>query len=65
MLTLFLVLTAQELREMAVRGTDGPGLHILDILPEDFKHVEGFEAALLNRGEVGVRFLSVTDLKLI
>ena len=56
------MLIAQELREMAVRGTDGPGLHILDVLAEDFKHVEGFEAALLNRGEVGIDSLSITDL---
>lgn len=52
LLSLVLVLVAQELREMAIRGTDGPGLHILDILAEDFEHVEGFDAALLDRSEV-------------
>ncbi|KDD75311.1 hypothetical protein H632_c751p0 [Helicosporidium sp. ATCC 50920] len=26
----------QELRELAVRGVDGPGMHILDVLPESF-----------------------------
>jgi len=31
----------QEARELAVRGIDGKGLHILDVLPDSFAHVPG------------------------
>ena len=31
----------QELREMAIRGVDGPGLHILDVVPWDYEKLEG------------------------
>ena len=34
--------THQELRELAVRGVDAPGLHVLDVCPESFKHLPGF-----------------------
>ena len=37
---------------MAVRGVDGPGLHILDVLPEEFGKLEGLEKALAARSEV-------------
>lgn len=43
----------QELRELAVRGVDGPGLHILDVAPDSFKH---------NEGEPGELFLTWTGL---
>jgi hypothetical protein len=36
----------QENRELAVRGVDGRGLHILDVLPSSFAHVPGIEEAL-------------------
>ena len=32
----------QELREMAVRGIDGPGMHILDVSPESYQPGENF-----------------------
>ena len=32
----------QEMRELAVRGVDGPGLHVLDIDPLAWKHVDGW-----------------------
>lgn len=35
------VCVCREIREMAVRGVDGPGLHILDVLPDAWDHVEG------------------------
>ena len=31
----------QEVRELAVRGVDGPGMHILDVLPHSFDGAEG------------------------
>lgn len=31
----------RELRELAVRGVDGPGMHILDVLPNSFARTEG------------------------
>ena len=31
----------QEARELAVRGIDGKGMHILDVLPASFSHVPG------------------------
>lgn len=37
---------------MAIRGADGPGLHVLDVLAEDFKHLEGYEAAVAAREQV-------------
>lgn len=39
----------QELRELAVRGVDGPGMHILDVLPESFNGVEGIEEVKAER----------------
>lgn len=32
----------QELRELAYRGVDGPGIWIGDVLPESFDHSPGF-----------------------
>ena len=32
------------MRELAVRGVDGPGLHILDVSPASFQHNEGEQA---------------------
>ena len=42
---------------MAVRGIDGPGLHILDMLPDEFRHVEGIDAAVAARAEVCVLYV--------
>ena len=39
----------QELRELAIRGVDGPGLHILDVCPVSYGHAPGIEAALQQR----------------
>ncbi|KAL4544872.1 hypothetical protein Ndes2526B_g00808 [Nannochloris sp. 'desiccata'] len=39
----------QEIREMALRGVDGPGMHILDVLPDSFQHVDGAEEVLKKR----------------
>lgn len=40
----------QELREIAARGVDGPGLHILDVLPDSFARApRGPEAAEARR----------------
>jgi hypothetical protein len=35
----------QEMRELAVRGVDGPGLHTMDLAPESYAHLEGYEEA--------------------
>lgn len=32
---------AREMRELAVRGIDGPGLFIMDVLPDSWDLVEG------------------------
>jgi hypothetical protein len=29
------------MRELALRGIDGPGMHILDVLPNSFPKAEG------------------------
>ena len=39
----------QELRELAVRGIDGPGEHILDVCPDSYRNAPGIDAALLRR----------------
>ena len=39
----------QELRELVVRGIDGPGLHILDVLPNSFRQVEGYDSVVVVR----------------
>lgn len=39
----------QELRELAVRGVDGPGLHILDVCPDSYANAPGIENALQQR----------------
>lgn len=39
----------QELRELAVRGRDGPGMHILDVLPDAFNGVEGIDKVVETR----------------
>ena len=39
----------QEMRELAVRGVDGPGLSTMDLSPESYAHVEGHEEALAQR----------------
>lgn len=36
----------QELRELAVRGVDGPGMHMFDLVPDSYKHIEGAQAAI-------------------
>jgi Cys-rich protein (TIGR01571 family) len=39
----------QEMRELAVRGVDGPGLHTMDLHPTSYAHLEGYEEALEQR----------------
>eukprot|EP00887_Chlorella_sp_A99_P008090 scaffold12.g8090.t1 len=49
----FLIGTAlslvMELRELVLRGVDGPGLHILDVLPKAFPGVPGVEEQVARR----------------
>jgi Cys-rich protein (TIGR01571 family) len=42
----------QELREMALRGVDGPGMHIFDVLPDSFRDVDGIEELVAKRKKV-------------
>lgn len=37
-----------------MRGIDGPGLHILDVLPQEFEHVKDIDAAVDARAQVRV-----------
>ena len=39
----------QEMRECAVRGLDGPGLFALDVHPQSWAHLPGYEEALARR----------------
>lgn len=39
----------QEMRELVIRGVDGPGLHTMDVQPEAYKHLPGYEEALKKR----------------
>lgn len=39
----------QELRELAVRGIDGPGMHIFDVLPDSFNNAPGAAEAVAKR----------------
>lgn len=42
----------QLLRELAIRGVDGPGMHVLDVAPEAYAHVEGIEKAVEQRRRI-------------
>jgi hypothetical protein len=44
----------QLMRELAVRGVDGPGLHVLDVVPEAYAHLgdEGIATAVANRRRI-------------
>lgn len=46
----------QELREIAVRGVDGPGMCILDVVPESFEGAKGGPAAIAARKELVATF---------
>ncbi|DBB02782.1 TPA: hypothetical protein ACH3X1_013614 [Trebouxia sp. C0004] len=46
----------QEIRELAYRGHDGPGISILDVLPQSFKHLPGAAESIAAR-QVEVQFL--------
>ena len=62
------------MRECAVRGLDGPGLYALDVHPQTWAHLPGYEEALARRaahletlkvrvllgqaGQLGCRFLA-------
>lgn len=37
------------MRECAVRGLDGPGLFALDVHPQSWAHLPGYEEALARR----------------
>jgi Cys-rich protein (TIGR01571 family) len=39
----------QEMRELVVRGVDGPGLHTMDLRPEAYEHLEGYEDVIYQR----------------
>jgi Cys-rich protein (TIGR01571 family) len=42
----------QELRELAIRGIDGPGFHVLDVVPGSYMHVDGIDAAIRDRKQI-------------
>ena len=48
----------QEMRELAVRGVDGPGLHILDVLPDAYADAINGKAAAAERKKVVDRMLT-------
>jgi Cys-rich protein (TIGR01571 family) len=48
----------QLLRELAIRGVDGPGMHVLDVVPETYQHVQGIEEALEQRRRLVERMVS-------
>lgn len=48
----------QELRELAVRGVDGPGMHIMDVLPHAYDHLPGHEEVVKARQEVVAAMLA-------
>lgn len=37
------------MRELAIRGIDGPTLHVLDVVPDAYAHVPGIEGVLAAR----------------
>ncbi len=39
----------QEIRELAYRGHDGPGISILDVVPQSFKHLPGATESIAAR----------------
>lgn len=39
----------QEMRELIVRGVDGPGLHTMDVWPHSYSHLEGYDEVLQQR----------------
>lgn len=47
----------QEARELALRGIDGPGMHILDVLPNSFKTAPGIDEAKAGRRKMLERML--------
>lgn len=42
----------QEMRELAVRGVDGPGAHVLDVCPESYRGAPGIDKALKDRATI-------------
>ena len=47
----YTVARSQELLEMAVRGADGPGLSVLDVIPGSFSRADGWAARCAARAE--------------
>ena len=39
----------QEMREVVMRGLDGPGLHALDVHPQSWEHLSGYHSAVAAR----------------
>ncbi|GAB4814581.1 hypothetical protein N2152v2_001627 [Parachlorella kessleri] len=48
----------QEIRELAVRGVDGPGMHIMDVLPHSWDHIPGHEKVRENRQAIVAQMLA-------
>ncbi len=51
----------QEIRELAYRGHDGPGISILDVVPQSFKHLPGATESIAAR-QVEVQLLVEAQL---
>jgi Cys-rich protein (TIGR01571 family) len=47
----------QEMRELAIRGIDGPGMHVLDLLPESFVGAAGAEEAVEERRDMVIQYM--------
>jgi hypothetical protein len=45
------------MRELAIRGIDGPGMHVLDLLPESFVGAAGAEEAVEERREMVIEYM--------
>lgn len=41
--------STQELRELAVRGISAPGMHVLDFVPDTFRHLPGIDPLVQSR----------------
>jgi hypothetical protein len=50
--------TCRELRELAIRGIDGPGLHVLDFVPGSFEAAPGGREAIESRKAVRAAMLA-------
>ena len=47
----------QEMRELSIRGVDGPGMHILDVLPDSYAAAPGGKEAIAKRQAAVARMM--------